>query len=93
MNKNLKSILLAINSIMLLLSIYWYSEKRETEPIITFFGQITALLVLLFEKQVSNIKTRKIHDNSDIEIDVASGDKIETSDVKNSKVKIKTGTK
>jgi len=93
MNRNLKGTLVAINSIMLLLSIYWYTEKNETEPIISFFGQVIALLVLLFEKKVSNIKTRKIYDNSAVDIDAASGDNVDTSDVKNSKVKIKTGNK
>lgn len=91
MNKNLKSILITINIIMLLLSVYWYMDTEEPEPLITFCGQITALLVLLFEKQVSNIKTTRIYDDSDVDVDAASGDNVETSDVKKSKVKIKTG--
>ena len=90
MNRNLKGILIAINSVMLLLAIYWYTDKGETEPIIVFWGQVATLLVLLFEKQVSNILTKKIHDDSDVDVDVQSGDNVATSNVRKSKVKIKT---
>lgn len=74
----------------MIVAIYWYSEKKETEPIIVFLGQIATLIVLIFEKPVSNILTRKITNNSILDIDVQSGDNVDTKNVKNSRVNIKT---
>ncbi len=90
MNKKLKVLLIIINIIMMILSIYWYIDKKETEPIIVFLGQIATLVALVFEKPVSNILTRKIHDNSSLDVDVQSGDNVDTKNVKNSKINIKT---
>lgn len=90
MNKNLKGVLITINLVMLFLAVYWYTEKGETEPLITIFGQIVALIVLLSEKKISRIKTKKIHNKSDVDVDVISGDEVNTSDVNQSKVNIKT---
>ncbi len=69
---------------------YWYSEARDSEPMIVILGQGATLLGLIFEKQVSNIKTKKIENNSDVDIDVVAGDKVTTSDVKKSSIRVKT---
>ena len=90
MNKTLKFILIVINSIMLILAIYWYNQSGDTEPLISIFGQSAALLTLVFEKQVSKINAKKIHNESTVGIDVISGDNITASDINKSKVDIKT---
>ncbi len=73
---------------MLGLAIYWYNDKKETEPLIAIIGQIVALLVILFESKISNIKTKKVT-NSKIKVDTEPGSKIHTSGIKDSEIEIK----
>lgn len=90
MTKNYKGLLIFINFIILILAIYWYFENKEKEPLIVILGQITGLVVLIFERKVSQILTKKVEEESDVNIDVQSGDIVETTDIKKSKVTIKT---
>ena len=60
MNKNLKNILIAVNVLMLILAVYWYSQNSEIEPIIIFFGQIASILILLFEGKLSENSVKKV---------------------------------
>ena len=88
MNKLLKTILIILNLLMLSLAIYWYSEKKETEPLISIIGQIIALLVILFENNISKIRTNKIN-KSGVNIDTKPGSDIKTSNVTDSQIDIK----
>lgn len=90
MNKTLKIILIIINIIMLGIAIKWYSDKKELEPLIVSLGQFTTLLGLFFEKGASKIITRTLKNQADVDVDVRSGDHVTTSDIDNSKVRIKT---
>lgn len=90
MNKTLKVILIIINLIMLGIAISWYFDKNEKEPLIVIFSQVATLLGLLLERGFSKIITRGIKNKSDVDINVMSGDDIDTSNVDNSKVRIKT---
>lgn len=90
MNRTLKVILIIINIIMLVIAIKWYLEKNELEPLIVSLGQLATLLGLVFEGRVSKIITKGVKNNSDVDIDVQSGDNVDTSDIDNSKVQIKT---
>jgi hypothetical protein len=88
MNKYLKRFVVIINIVMLLLAIYWYLEKKEVEPVIVTLGQIIAIITLIFEKQFSQIITKRIS-GSNIKIDTEPGSKILTSKVKDSEIDIK----
>ena len=89
MNKTLKAILIILNVIMLGLAInWWYTNKEETEPLITIIGEIMTLLVILFEKNISRIKTKKVR-KSKIGIDTVPGSNISTSDIQDSEIDIK----
>lgn len=90
MNKTIKFILIIINGIMLIIAILWYLEKKEKEPLIVILGQLVTLILLFFEQKASKIKTKRIKNKSDLNINVASGDSIHTSDIDNSKVQITT---
>jgi hypothetical protein len=90
MNKILKIILISINIAMLGIAISWYLENNEKEPFIVGLGQIATLLILIFENKASKIITRRISNNADVDVDVQAGDHVKTTDVDNSKVKIKT---
>lgn len=72
---------------MLALAIFWYSDQKEYEPLIVIFGQLLALLPLLFEKKVANIFTKDV-DTSKIRIKKHDGDSIHTEAVKNSDIDI-----
>ena len=89
MNSFLKWILVVINVVMLYLAYKWYKQKEELEPLIVICGQAATLIGLLLEKQVSNIITNRIT-NSGIGVDAVSGDNVETKNVKDSTVNIKT---
>jgi len=73
---------------MLGLAIKWYYKNEEDEPLIAIIGQSATLLVLIFEKSISNIKTKNVYD-SEIEIDFFKGDNVKTKKIKNSKINIK----
>lgn len=89
MNKILKIILILLNLIMLLIAIRWYADKKELEPSIAIFGQISSLFVLFFEKKAAKIITKKLRNQSDVDVEAKDGDEVTTSDIDNSKVRIK----
>ena len=45
---------------MLIISVSWYFENEEKEPLIISLGQLATLLTLVFEKQASKIFTKNI---------------------------------
>ena len=68
MNKKVKYLIITINIIMIALAFLWYLEGGEKEPLIVILGQIIALLVLLFEKNISKYNYIESSKNSTIEI-------------------------
>ncbi len=92
MNKTLKAILIIINAIALLVSIYWFYNDQEPHPLTVLLDESVTLLALIFEKQVSNILTKRVH-KSEVDVDVISGDKVTTTDVTESNIRIKTKNK
>lgn len=87
MNRTLKIILICINSLMLIISVSWYFENEEKEPLIISLGQLATLLTLIFEKQVSKIFTKNI-DNSRIKIKRQDNDSVHTENVTDSEIDI-----
>lgn len=87
MNKTLKFILICINSLMLIISVSWYFENEEKEPLVVSLGQLATLLTLIFERQASKIITKNI-DKSRVTIKRQDNDSIHTENVKDSKIDI-----
>jgi len=86
MNKILKGIIISINFVMLLFAYKWYKEKQDYEPLIIVLGQVATILILLFEKKITQVFIKNIH-NSEIFVNNKSTSHIE--DVKKSKIEIK----
>jgi hypothetical protein len=89
MNKTLKTILIIINVIALLISTYWFYKEHEPHPFIVILDEVATLIALIFEKQVCNILSKRVH-KSDIDVNVISGDNITTKDITESSIRIKT---
>lgn len=89
MNSTLKTILLILNLLMLGIGAYWLYKDRTSEPLIVVIGQGCVLLTLILEKQISNISSSRI-DNSNLDLDLTSGDNVKSSRIKDSTIKIKT---
>ena len=87
MNKPLKFFIVLINVIMLYLAYEWYLKTNDNEPKIVVWGQILAILGLLFEQKVTKVFTKDI-DNSDVKIKRKSTDEIHTENVKDSTIDI-----
>lgn len=87
MNKAIKRILLIINVIMLAFAILWFFDEKSMEPLIASFGQISSILLLIFEKQVSEIFTKNIK-NSDVKIQNRDGDRVHMEDIADSEIHI-----
>lgn len=86
MNKTLKTILIFINLVILFFACKWYSEKEDYEPLIIVLAQLSTILILLFEKNITKNFIKTI-DNSEINLDKKSSSHIE--DVKKSKINIR----
>ncbi|NBA88424.1 hypothetical protein GVN16_21805 [Emticicia sp. CRIBPO] len=87
MKKSFKIILTALNTIILIIAAWWFFDDMAPEPLIIVLGQFTTLLVLFFEKEVSNIFTIDVT-NSKIRIRSKSGDSIYTKRIKDSDIDI-----
>jgi hypothetical protein len=87
MNKKLKTIIIFLNFIMLIASIWWLYDKIEPEPIIVFVGQIVSLLVLFLENPI----TKKFEAGNllDSELNVENKDRVKMKDITKSKVTVK----
>ncbi len=86
-----KIILVVINLIMLVFACIWYYKEKSYEPLIVILGQIASLITLFFSDKKSKIKTKKLKQNADVDVDVLTGDQVHTSDIgKDAKVKIRT---
>jgi hypothetical protein len=83
MNKSVKIILYVLNFLIFGIAIYWFTNDKSPEPLITMIGQFLVLLTLIFESKIAKIAIDKI---SDSEIDVETGSKDESS-ISISKVK------
>lgn len=90
MNKSVKNILYFITISMFLLSIKWYLEKKEYEPLISILGQISAFIVLFFENKIGSTISAKNNDKTDVDIDSSKGDSITIDKNKDSNIKVKT---
>lgn len=89
--KTAKTILIVINLLMLAFGCIWYYKEKNYEPLIVILGQIASLITLFFSDKKSDIKTKRIEPNADIEVDVLTGDDVHTSDIGDSaKVKVRT---
>lgn len=75
---------------MLVLALIWYQDKHETEPLIVCIGQGATLLTLLFEQLSPKINTERVSNKSKVYVDVTSGENVNTSDIDDSDVNIKT---
>ncbi|MDR6843335.1 hypothetical protein [Flavobacterium granuli] len=89
MSKTIKLLLIVITILMLILSIKWFFEKREDEPLITILGEISALLVLIFENKINSVTTNK-NKRTKINIDALEGSIIKANKNEDSEIKIKT---
>lgn len=76
---------------MLIFAAIWYHNSKisDMEPLIVGVGQLATLLSLLFEGQASDIITKGIKNKADVDIRSKRRGNIHTSDVSNSKVKIR----
>lgn len=90
MKKNHKIILICINLLMLGFAFLWFNKEKSYEPIIVMLGQVAALFTIFWDDKNSKIITKRVTQNSQVDIDVNKGDNINTSDVSDSNVKIKT---
>lgn len=90
MNKSVKNILYFITISMFLLSIKWYLEKKEDEPLISILGQIFAFIVLFFENKIGSTINAKNNYKTDVDIDSSKGDSITIDKNKDSNIKVKT---
>jgi len=86
MNNILKAIIIIINVCMLYFAYKWYNSMHDYEPLILILGQVSTILILFFEKNITNNFIKKI-DDSEISLDKNTISHIE--DVKKSKIKIK----
>lgn len=82
--------MILLNIVMLGIAVFWFVKGKELEPIIVAIGQLATILSLFFENEASKIFTKKVKNNSTVDVDVHSGDNVETEDIDNSKVNIKT---
>lgn len=89
MNKTLKLIIGILNGLMLAIAVKWYIENYEPEPLIAILSQIGSIIILTFERSLSKIVTKRV-EKSQVSVDVHEGTKVKTSDIKDSKIDIKT---
>lgn len=90
MKNSFRLILVLINSLIFVFACIWYFKEESYEPIIVILGQIASLITLFFENSNSKVISKKISNNSEVDINVAKGDFVHTSDIDSSKVNIKT---
>ena len=88
MNKKLKRIIVFINLIMLFIAGHWFIKEKNSEPLFAIFGQVAALLLLLFEEKASKVFTKNIF-KSKVKIKKEKGDNIHTENVDNSDIDIR----
>jgi len=88
MNAGLKIFLIILNVAMLWIGIIWYRENYDNEPLIVCIGQVVTLVGLLFERRLTKVATKRISNNSTVDIKAQSGDKITTKHVDASSVKV-----
>ena len=87
MNKKLKTIIITLNFIMLIASIWWLNNKIEPEPVIVFIGQISTLIILVFESSIT--KKFEAENVFDSELNVENKDKVKMKDITKSRVTVK----
>lgn len=86
-----KTILVVINLVMLVFACIWYYNEKSYEPVIVVFGQIASLITLSTSDKKSDIKTKRIKGNANVDLDVQSGDNVHASDIEDdAKVNVRT---
>ncbi|MDO8316003.1 MAG: hypothetical protein Q7T12_00575 [Flavobacterium sp.] len=76
MNKSVKIILYTLNVLIFGIAIYWFTNDKSPEPLITMIGQFLVLLTLIFESKIAKISIENV---SDSEVDVETDSKDESS--------------
>lgn len=91
MNIIVKTIIIIINIVIIVLCLFWYKKIKDIEPLTVIGGQISTILVLIFETQISKMNIIKRVSNTKIDLtnssDKNSMNKI--SRVRDSEIKIK----
>lgn len=90
MDKGLKNILIALNSIVLLLSVFWFFKEKSYEPAIVFVSQLASILLITNESKIITTRVKGIRDNSTVDINESgeSNSITNVEDVENSNVRI-----
>ena len=91
MDKGLKKVLIILNFIVLLLSVFWFITERSYEPVIVFISQLASILLIANESKVISTRVKGIRDNSTIDIKEKgeSNSITNVEDVENSNVRIR----
>jgi hypothetical protein len=76
MNKSVKIILYTLNVLIFGIAIYWFTNDKSPEPLITMIGQFLVLLTLIFESKIAKIAIQKV---SDSKVDVETGSNDESN--------------
>ena len=91
MNSYLKAVVIVLQLIVLTLTCLWYKDDSSYEPLILLIGQISSIVLVIFDKQVSKLWVKDV-DSSRVVVESVSdsSDSITVQNVKNkSYVKVK----
>lgn len=91
MDKGLKKVLIILNFIVLLLSVFWFITERSYEPVIVFISQLASILLITNESKVVNTNVRRVRKGSvvDIEEDGESNSITNVEDIEGSNIRIR----